>query len=547
VICPQNTNKAVSHIIRTEMQAVAPLTAVQIPCCLCGVLTAPNAANQCASCLAQEFDLKGRLQRGPSGAPFATTYQCRECRRFRRSEKHHEHAGPESPELLAICLKAIPALQSTAEPRLHLIDAGWVWTEPHSMRWKVRLTVRTEIQAVTVQQRVVVELHNAFRQCNDCNREFTNRTWQALVQLRQKRSDDAPKKGLTALEMALAKNKEIRKHVLKIDAVRNGFDFYFLSLSYAQAFSAYLQRVGPMRVKTSKKLVSQDFTNNTANMKYTVVCDLVPFCKDDLVLIKKGAKGKLSGRLALVTKVSSVVHLMDSSPKREALLDSQMELSPDAYYKQEKLYTILQASNRTIPFVVLDVDLCQHDGGAMDESGQPLYAGVENSVEKYCLADVQVARQSDFGVNDEVFNCVTHLGHLIRPGDVVMGYDLVATVGGDWEVEESLHNSFVLPDVVLVKKIVGSLQPSATELKAGTTKKRERRHRRKEGKKSRELEESAARMGFLHDYHEDENEFETKSGMDPALAAELHELEKEFAALDRPSSERLDLERQDLE
>jgi hypothetical protein len=35
--------------------------------------------------------------------------------------------------------------------------------------------------------------------------------------------------------------------------------------------------------------------------------------------------------------------------------------------------------------------------------------------------------------------------------------------------------------------------------------------------------------------------------MDPALAAELHELEKEFAALDRPSSERLDLERQDLE
>jgi nonsense-mediated mRNA decay protein 3 len=61
------------------------------------------------------------------------------------------------------------------------------------------------------------------------------------------------------------------------------------------------------------------------------------------------------------------------------------------------------------------------------------------------LADVQVARESDFGSNDETFNCVTHLGNLIRPGDIVLGYDLTATVGGDWEMEESFHNSFVLP------------------------------------------------------------------------------------------------------
>ena len=35
-----------------------PTTAVQIPCCLCGTLIIPNAANQCGSCLAQQFDLK---------------------------------------------------------------------------------------------------------------------------------------------------------------------------------------------------------------------------------------------------------------------------------------------------------------------------------------------------------------------------------------------------------------------------------------------------------------------------------------------------------
>jgi nonsense-mediated mRNA decay protein 3 len=504
------------------------LTAVEIPCCVCGTMIFPNAANQCPSCLAQDFNLQSRLQRGPSGAEHSTVFQCRECRRFKRTEKHYEHAEPESPELLSLCLKAIPALSSSAEPRLHLVDAGWVYTEPHSMRWKVRLTVRTEIQSVTLQQRVVVELYNQFQQCIDCNREFTNRTWHAVVQLRQKRTDDAPKKGLAALEMALAKSKEIRKHVLRVENFKNGFDFYFLSLSYAQAFSAYLQRVGPMRVKTSKKLISQDYKNNTANMKYTVVCDLVPFCRDDLIVIHKSAKGKLSGRLALVTKVSSVVHLIDSSPKRESVMDSQMELSPDAYYKQEKLYTMLQAANRLVPYVVLDVELCREEDG-----DDQMYKGPTSGKEKFALADVQVARESDFGVNNTTFSCVSHLGHLVRPGDTVLGYDIVANVGGDWEMEESFNGGFVLPDVVLVKKITSAAQLAESEPKMGTTKKRERRKRRKEGKKSRELEESAARMGFLGDdlieNVDEDRDFEAEIEGDSDLA------ENDFAALELAS------------
>ncbi len=35
-----------------------PSTAIEIPCCLCGTLILPNAANQCGACLAQQFDLK---------------------------------------------------------------------------------------------------------------------------------------------------------------------------------------------------------------------------------------------------------------------------------------------------------------------------------------------------------------------------------------------------------------------------------------------------------------------------------------------------------
>lgn len=322
------------------MSTAAPyfaLTATQIPCCLCGTMILPNAANQCATCLAQEFDLHDRMQRGPGGADKITIHQCRQCRRFKRTEKYWEHAEHESPQLLSLCLKHIPALQNQAASAsssapLHLVDASWIWTEPHSMRYKLRLTVRTEFQNVKVQQRVMVLLYCAFSMCSECNREFTNRTWQSVVQLRQKRTDDAPKKGLAALEIALAKNKEIRKHVIKIDNTANGFDFYFLSIPHAQAFVAYLQRIAPMRVRTSKKLVSTDVKSNTSNTKHTMTCDLVPLCKDDLVLIHKSAKAKLAGRLVIVTKLASVIHFMDASPKRESIGDSVMELSAETYY-----------------------------------------------------------------------------------------------------------------------------------------------------------------------------------------------------------------------
>jgi nonsense-mediated mRNA decay protein 3 len=46
----------------------------------------------------------------------------------------------ESRELLAICLKRLKGLS-----KVHLVDAGFVWTEPHSKRIKVKLTIQKEV------------------------------------------------------------------------------------------------------------------------------------------------------------------------------------------------------------------------------------------------------------------------------------------------------------------------------------------------------------------------------------------------------------------
>jgi len=531
---------------------------------------------------------KAVLQRGPGGAHDISVHQCRRCRRYERpsessSTGRYEYHEPESPELLALCLKHIPALQhskggeqhakSVGVGRIHVVDAMWVWTEPHSMRLKVRLMVRAEVEGgglgagggVTVQQRVMVELVVKFKQCAECNREFTNRTWHAVVQLRQKRTDGAQRKGLILLETALSKNAAVRKNVLSMETTRHGFDFYFLSLMHAKVFASYLAKVCPMRIKTTQKLVSSDVKNNTANMKHTVSCDMVPLCRDDLIIVDKhaahagGGAGRLSGRMCLVNKVSSAIQLIDASPARSISTEEAFaEVPADKYWKggEDKSYRILFSSKRLCRFVVLDVELCSGgnggDGRHHDSESQS-YNGPQSGVGKYALADVEVAREADFGQSDQTYRCVTHLGHLLQVGDIALGYDLVNSVlpsDAEWSMENSLNSSCVLPDVVLVKKCKGGAvesndgddieetkeEKSKSRAKSSGSKRRERRRKREE-KKMKALEDAAARMGFLEDdgaadeslIENDRSAFKEELVNDPELARELERAERELA------------------
>merc|ERR1712176_806034 len=290
---------------------------------------------------------------------------------------------------------------------------------------------------------------------------------------------------------------------------------------------------------------------------------------------------------------------IDASPKRSASnhIDA-MEITAEAYHKNgggggtasandRGCYSILHTSERLVPFVVLDVELCGESENHTYGEDHPLYEGPSSGVEKYALADVQLARESDLGANDEVLSCVTHLGHLIQPGDVVLGYDLVATAsslnttvhkagstkkGSSFMgaasvvgLEEVLNSNVVLQDVVLVKKISATEQKqrelaedmatrqaehdhedSRESRPAGKLSKKKQRKQRKRDKRQRELEQSAARMGFLDDLAEvraaredmhkandelehDEYEFAKQLENDPELAAELRAVEKELA------------------
>merc|ERR1712012_734176 len=65
------------------------------------------------------------------------------------------------------------------------------------------------------------------------------------------------------------------------------------------------------------------------------------------------------------------------------------------------------------------------------------------------LADMEVARASDFGKNDERLHIRSHVGSNVRPGNWVLGYDLrTVNVTSDMTDAVNEHRT----DVILVRK-----------------------------------------------------------------------------------------------
>lgn len=99
---------------------------------MCGLMMLPNASNTCLSCLKSQIDITEGISKN------VNLSHCKECNRYLRPP--WTLCELESPELLALCLKLIKGMK-----RVKLVDAGFVWTEPHSRRIKVKVTIQKEI------------------------------------------------------------------------------------------------------------------------------------------------------------------------------------------------------------------------------------------------------------------------------------------------------------------------------------------------------------------------------------------------------------------
>ncbi|KAL0214492.1 hypothetical protein P9112_006676 [Eukaryota sp. TZLM1-RC] len=398
-------------------------------CCMCGEPTPPNPAFMCMQCLRTRVDITEPIPR------LLAITMCKGCARWKVPPKAWVVAPLESRELLSICLKRIPGLNT-----VRLTDAVFIWTEPHSRRVNVKLTVQKEVfSGAILQQQVVVEFTVTTEQCPECAKSYTDHTWVASVQVRQKVPH---KRTFLYLEQLILKNK-MHANAVNIKEERNGVDFFFDSRSHAQRFVDWLLSVIPARYSTSKKLISHDIRNNTYHNKYSFSVEIAPVCKHDLVYLpaKTAASVGDFARFALVKRVASVFVLVDPFTSRT------VAINPQRYWRDP--FPALTSSRQLVNFVVLAIE--------------PIVSNYTQGKTETALYEAMVVRESDFGVQEIYFNTTTDLGHIIHPGDIVQGYDLTSNqMLGDVDPNVT---GVELPDVVLVKKIYQRTKPRRYKLK----------------------------------------------------------------------------------
>jgi len=405
-----------------------PRAMSQIPCCTCGTPTEPNSRGQCLACIQAAVDITERIPR------MVGIDRCSVCGAWHRNPQWI-HAELESQPLLALCLKKLKGFSQGSETdstsRVKLVDASFVWTEPHSKRLKVKLTVRGEVLgSVTLEQQCVVEYKIFGGQCRECERAASKQTWQACVQLRQRASKA---RVLHMLEqLILAEGAALTASEIK--PAKEGIDFYFPKRQAAEKLVALVSQYSMARVKASKQLVTHNEKNGTANLRFTWAVEVAPVCKDDLVCLPRATLASLGGSpLRLVAKASRALHLVDP-------LTAEVAICSESQYWKEPFQAVL-SRRAGKQYTVLDVEV--------DGAGRRPGSAAPADAPRFVRGDAQVVRGEDYGTVQQVF---THLGRILAPGDTALGYDL-GSMGLDEDLRDVLPAGMELPDTVLFAKV----------------------------------------------------------------------------------------------
>ena len=151
-----------------------------VVCCLCGVAIQPNDAMMCLPCLRLEV---AQETQGSLDSIEREIVQCPKCLEWKRDNVSQNYfaAEWESVQLLTHLTKRLRRLKN-----LQVVDAKFVWTEPHSKRIKVHIIYEQEVLDRTkVQQSVELEFRIRDNLCRSCSKNSNKDGWSSMVQIRQ--------------------------------------------------------------------------------------------------------------------------------------------------------------------------------------------------------------------------------------------------------------------------------------------------------------------------------------------------------------------------
>ncbi|KAH0574348.1 Nonsense-mediated mRNA decay protein 3 [Spironucleus salmonicida] len=336
-------------------------------CHSCGTAIDPNPATLCMNCLKNQTNLAE-----PVDAEQIIHF-CRQCERFCTEQGKYVPAALESTQLLGICLKKIRGLKG-----LKIKDAAFLWTEPHSKRIKVRLTLQREIYNILIEQDHVCTFTQHVTMCDECQYTYTDHTWTYQVQLRQKTQH---KRTFLYLEHEIVKNKD-KLHFTDVIKQPEGIDFCFKQKSSCNKFIDFVHTRAPGIHHQSDKMVSADIKSNTAYIKHSVIFNLAIISKDDLVIVPKKLRPLIGhiGPVCIVYKVNQRIHLVDP------LTGSTGSLTAAQYFSAQ--FSSVQSRKNRIKAYICETE----------EGGMSVQTDIDSELSEvhYCRSHIVNAKEDTF-------------------------------------------------------------------------------------------------------------------------------------------------------
>ena len=135
--------------------------------------------------------------------------------------------------MMALCLSKTRGLHKN----IKIVDSSFVWTEPHSKRIKIKLTIQKEVlNRILVQKSFVIEFTVDWNQCDECKKTFTPHHWVASCQVRQKVTH---KSTFLFMEQIIMKH-HMQSKTVGVKEFPEGIDFYFSKVSHASMLKDFI-------------------------------------------------------------------------------------------------------------------------------------------------------------------------------------------------------------------------------------------------------------------------------------------------------------------
>ncbi|KEG00612.1 60S ribosomal export protein NMD3, putative [Plasmodium vinckei vinckei] len=330
-----------------------------VQCILCGDNIMSNNSKMCNNCLLQSIENNSMNINKDT----YLIYYCRECKRYLHNK--WVLCELESKELLALCLKKVPKLK-----KLKILDSKFLYTEPHSKRIKIHLTVQEElINNFVSEMEFILHYVIKYTQCDDCKKKYTPYTYNTCVSVRQKVDH---KKTLLFLESLLLKS-QMNENIINIVSNPDGLDFHFLSRTDGLKFCDFILSKTMAKCKNSKHLINHDANNNTYNYIYTFSIDICPICKHDLIFFPKNfaIKYGIKSTFYLCVHVSIYIILVDPFGTT-----NNVYISQERYNKYPFLSLLNKSDAKS--FLVLNVEHI-----SSEENSKKTNTKKENNIKKH--------------------------------------------------------------------------------------------------------------------------------------------------------------------